>query len=81
MAAFLCALERSGLYQPSLVVCPATMLRQWRRELRIWAPRLNPSILHESAVSAAALAAAGGDKKLARRKMLRDCVTTRRACC
>ena len=74
VAAFLCALERSGLYQPSLVVCPATMLRQWRRELRIWAPRLNPSILHESAVSAAALAAAGGDKKLARRKMLRDCV-------
>ena len=74
VAAFLCALERSGLYQPSLVVCPATMLRQWRRELRIWAPRLNPLILHESAVSAAALAAAGGDKKLARRKMLRDCV-------
>ena len=74
VAAFLCALERSGLYRPSLVVCPATMLRQWRRELRIWAPRLNPSILHESAVSAAALAAAGGDKKLARRKALRDCV-------
>ncbi len=74
VAAFLCALERSGLYQPTLVVCPATMLRQWRRELRIWAPRLNPAILHESAVSAAALAAAGGDKKLARRKMLRDCV-------
>ena len=74
VAAFLCALERSGLYQPSLVVCPATMLRQWRRELRIWAPRLNPSILHVSAVSAAALAAAGGDKKLARRKMLRSCV-------
>jgi len=74
VAAFLCALERSGLYQPSLIVCPATMLRQWRRELRIWAPRLNPSILHESAVSAAALAAAGGDKKLARRKMLRSCV-------
>ena len=75
VAAFLCALERSGLYQPSLVVCPATMLRQWRRELRIWAPRLGATlILHESAVSAAALAAAGGDKKLARRKMLRDCV-------
>ena len=36
VAAFLCALERSGLYQPTLVVCPATMLRQWRRELRAW---------------------------------------------
>jgi DNA excision repair protein ERCC-6 len=36
VAAFLCALEHSGLYQPTLILCPATMLRQWRRELRAW---------------------------------------------
>ena len=74
VSAFLNALHRSGLYKPSLVVCPATMLRQWRRELRIWAPSLKPTILHESAVSATALALAKGDKKLARRVLLRECV-------
>ena len=74
VSAFLCALERSGLYKPTLVVCPATMLRQWRRELRSWAPRLRPAILHESAVSPAALAAARGNKKRARLALLRDCV-------
>jgi DNA excision repair protein ERCC-6 len=74
VAAFLNALERSGLYQPTLVVCPATMLRQWRRELRAWAPRLRPAILHESAVSSAALSAARGNKKDAKIKIMRDCV-------
>ena len=74
VSAFLCALERSGLYRPTLVVCPATMLRQWRRELRAWAPALRPVILHESAVSQSALADARGNKKSARLKLLRDCV-------
>ena len=74
VSAFLCALERSGLYRPTLVVCPATMLRQWRRELRAWAPGLRPVILHESAVSQSALSDARGNKKSARLKLLRDCV-------
>ena len=74
VSAFLCALERSGLYRPTLVVCPATMLRQWRRELRAWAPRLNATILHESAVSSQALADANGNKKNARLRLLRDCI-------
>eukprot|EP00897_Mesotaenium_endlicherianum_P003195 jgi/Mesen1/2903/ME000175S02056 len=39
VAAFLGALHHSGLYRPSLVVCPVTLLRQWRRELRRWHPR------------------------------------------
>ena len=72
VAAFLCALERSGLYQPTLIVCPATMLRQWRRELRAWAPKLNCGILHESAVSAASRAAARGSKKQARCNIIRE---------
>ena len=75
VSAFLCALERSGLYRPTLVVCPATMLRQWRRELRAWAPGLRPVILHESAVSQSALSDARGNKKSARLKLLRDCVS------
>jgi len=33
MVAFLAGLLFSGLYRPSLVVCPATVLRQWLREV------------------------------------------------
>jgi DNA excision repair protein ERCC-6 len=60
LAAFLGALHASGLYKPSLIVCPATMLRQWQRELRTWYPRFKPSILHETGVSASA---AGGSRR------------------
>ena len=74
VAAFLYALERSGLYRPSLVVCPATMLRQWRRELRAWAPTLRVTILHESAISANALSAARGSKTRAKLDALARCV-------
>ena len=81
VSAFLCALERSGLYRPTLVVCPATMLRQWRRELRAWAPGLRPVILHESAVSQSALSDARGNKKSARLKLLRDCVSDPKGVC
>ena len=52
VASFLCALHHSRMYSPTIIVCPATMLRQWRRELRIWAPKLKPTILHDSALSA-----------------------------
>lgn len=50
VAAFLGALHNSGLYKPSLVVCPATMLRTWARELTAWHPPFEPAILHESAL-------------------------------
>jgi hypothetical protein len=33
---FLAGLHHSGLYRPTLVVCPATVLRQWLREVRAW---------------------------------------------
>ena len=32
------ALQKSGRGGASLVVCPATVLRQWQRETRRWAP-------------------------------------------
>jgi DNA excision repair protein ERCC-6 len=51
LAGFLGALHASGLYKPSLVVCPATMLRQWQRELKIWYPLFSPAILHETGVT------------------------------
>lgn len=46
---FLAGLHHSGLFRPSLVVCPATMLKQWLREIRSWYPSFRVAILHESA--------------------------------
>ena len=33
---------------PSIVVAPATLLQQWQRELRTWAPRLPVAVYHDS---------------------------------
>jgi hypothetical protein len=34
--AYFAGLHASGMWRPSLVVAPATMLRQWMTELRTW---------------------------------------------
>lgn len=72
VASFLGALHHSNMYSPSVVVCPATMLRQWRRELRIWAPLLRATILHDSALGAASGARG---KKQARERAFNDCIS------
>ncbi|GLJ53696.1 hypothetical protein SUGI_1145590 [Cryptomeria japonica] len=46
--AFLAALHFSGIYKPSLIICPVTLLRQWRREVRKWYPQFHVAILHNS---------------------------------
>ena len=46
--AFLAGLHHSGLFRPSLVVCPATLLRQWLREIRAWYPFFRVAILHDA---------------------------------
>lgn len=46
--AFLAALHFSGMYKPSIIICPVTLLRQWRREVRKWYPHFHVAILHES---------------------------------
>lgn len=46
--AFLAALHFSGMYKPSIIVCPVTLLRQWRREVRKWYPHFHVAILHDS---------------------------------
>ena len=48
---FLGALHFSGLYKPSIVVCPVTLLRQWQREAQLWYPKFHVHILHDSAHS------------------------------
>lgn len=48
VAAFLAGLHHSGLFRPSIIVCPATVLRQWLRELRLWWPAFRVIVLHES---------------------------------
>lgn len=47
--AFLAGLHHSGMFRPSLIICPATVLRQWLRELRTWYPPFRVAILHGSA--------------------------------
>ena len=49
LAAFLAGLHHSGMFKPSLIVAPATVLRQWLRELRAWYPPFRVVILHDSA--------------------------------
>ncbi|KAF6154756.1 hypothetical protein GIB67_032368 [Kingdonia uniflora] len=47
--AFLGALHFSKMYKPSIIICPVTLLRQWRREARKWYPHFHVEILHDSA--------------------------------
>ena len=49
VAAFMAGLHHSKLFRPTLIVCPATVMRQWLRELRTWYPLFRVVILHESA--------------------------------
>ncbi|KAI3842165.1 hypothetical protein MKW92_013880 [Papaver armeniacum] len=46
---FLAALHFSEMYKPSIVICPVTLLRQWRREAKKWYPSFHVEILHDSA--------------------------------
>lgn len=48
---FLGALHDSGMYKPSIVVCPVTLLQQWKREASKWYPKFKVEILHDSANS------------------------------
>ncbi|VAH57067.1 unnamed protein product [Triticum turgidum subsp. durum] len=48
---FLGALHDSGMYKPSIVICPVTLLQQWRREASKWYPKFKVEILHDSANS------------------------------
>ncbi|XP_024016473.1 protein CHROMATIN REMODELING 8 isoform X3 [Eutrema salsugineum] len=46
---FLGSLHFSKMYKPSIVICPVTLLRQWRREAQKWYPNFHVEILHDSA--------------------------------
>ena len=67
MITFLGGLHHSGLFRPSLVICPATVLRQWLRELRAWYPLFRVAILHESVRSGATSGA-----RPAKRQLIQD---------
>ncbi|KAK4408156.1 protein CHROMATIN REMODELING 8 [Sesamum angolense] len=47
--AFLGSLHFSCMYKPSIIICPVTLLRQWRREARKWYPGFHVELLHDSA--------------------------------
>ncbi|KAM1916805.1 hypothetical protein ACFX13_036481 [Malus domestica] len=46
---FLGALHFSRMYKPSIIVCPVTLLRQWKREANKWYPSFHVELLHDSA--------------------------------
>ncbi|XP_059297938.1 protein CHROMATIN REMODELING 8 [Lycium ferocissimum] len=46
---FLGSLHFSDMYKPSIVICPVTLLRQWKREAKTWYPSFHVEILHDSA--------------------------------
>ncbi|XP_027094820.2 protein CHROMATIN REMODELING 8-like [Coffea arabica] len=50
--AFLGSLHFSFMYKPSIIICPVTLLRQWRREVQKWYPRFHVELLHDSAQDA-----------------------------
>ncbi|KAJ1782331.1 DNA repair protein rhp26, partial [Coemansia sp. RSA 2167] len=51
-AAFLASLYHSKmLNRPSIIVCPATLMRQWVRELHTWWPVLRVAIMHNTGVA------------------------------
>nr|KYP74161.1 DNA repair protein rhp26 [Cajanus cajan] len=50
---FLGALHFSGMYKPSIIVCPVTLLRQWKREAKRWYPKFHVELLHDSAQDSA----------------------------
>ncbi|KAJ4462066.1 putative DNA repair and recombination protein RAD26 [Paratrimastix pyriformis] len=50
ICAFFSALRASHLWGPTLLACPATVMRQWSEESARWCPGLKCDILHTSAV-------------------------------
>ncbi|KAM1684385.1 hypothetical protein ACFXTN_032454 [Malus domestica] len=46
---FLGALHFSRMYKPSIIVCPVTLLRQWKGEAKKWYPSFHVELLHDSA--------------------------------
>ncbi|XP_047315447.1 protein CHROMATIN REMODELING 8 isoform X2 [Impatiens glandulifera] len=46
---FLGALHFSNKYKPSIIICPVTLLRQWKREAEKWYPSFHVELLHDSA--------------------------------
>jgi DNA excision repair protein ERCC-6 len=46
--AFLAALDHVGEFKPSIIITPATVMRQWVREFHDWWPAFRVVILHSS---------------------------------
>lgn len=74
ISAFLAGLHYSGLFKPTLIVCPATVLRQWLRELRAWYPPFRVAILHASAGTSTATG--GGGRQQSNRSIVNSIATS-----
>ena len=81
IAAFLAGLKYSEMLEPTLIVCPATVLWQWVAELHKWYPPMRVFLLHDSGSTVgagkAARAAGGGGTGAQRRCRLINAVMRR----
>ncbi|KAJ2888587.1 DNA repair protein rhp26 [Coemansia asiatica] len=60
VAAFLASMYHSRLLSlPSIIVCPATLMRQWVREIHTWWPALRVVILHSTGYAMRTAASTG----------------------
>jgi len=48
---YFAGLHFSGLFKPSVIVCPATVMKQWQEEFNTWWPELRICIMHTSSSS------------------------------
>ena len=48
LISFFAALHQSGVWAPSIVVCPATIMGQWVSEFHKWYPPFRVALLHSS---------------------------------
>lgn len=62
IVAFLAALHHSEFYKPSIVICPVTLLRQWKREVCKWYGSFEVEILHDSAAHSKSVSKSRGDQ-------------------
>lgn len=52
VVAFLAGLQRSNMFGPTLIVCPATVMRQWVREFHTWWPPIRVALFHPTGSAA-----------------------------
>ncbi|KAL9644502.1 hypothetical protein ABK040_009366 [Willaertia magna] len=51
IVSYMAGLHYSGLFKPTIIVAPATVMKQWQEEFNTWWPEIRVGILHTSSNS------------------------------